>query len=110
MIVLSPLFLLSLLALAVGIHLLRCIRSPLNEVPGPTLAKFSSLVLKWHELRANRTRYIHSLHLKYGPVVRLAPNEVAFASGSAVKEIYCSGGSGYEKTEFYDLFKVYGRR
>jgi hypothetical protein len=110
MIVLSPLFLLPLLALIVGVHLLRCLRSPLNKVPGPMLAKFSSLVLKWHELQANRTRYVHRLHLQYGPAVRLAPNEVSFASGSAVKEIYCSGGSGYEKTEFYDLFKVYGRR
>jgi hypothetical protein len=27
-----------------------------------------------------------------------------------VKEIYCAGGSGYDKTEFYELFKVYGRR
>ena len=50
------------------------------------------------------------MHLKYGPVVRIAPNEVAFASSAAVKEIYGSGGSGYDKTEFYDMFKVYGRR
>ncbi len=61
-------------------------------------------------MQANRTRYIHKLHLQYGPVVRIAPNEVAFASAAAVKEIYCSGGGGYDKTEFYDLFKVYGRR
>ena len=65
----------------------------------------------WHEFRANRTRYIHQLHKHYGStVVRIAPNEVAFASADAVKDIYCSGGSGYDKTEFYDLFKVYGRR
>lgn len=84
--------------------------SPLNRLPGPWYAKFTSLVLKWNEFRAERTRYVHSLHLRYGPAVRLAPNEAAFASASAVKEIYCSGGSGYDKTEFYDLFKVYGRR
>jgi len=61
-------------------------------------------------LRANRRVYIHGLHLQYGPVVRIAPNEVSFTSPEAVKEVYCSGGSGYDKTEFYDLFKVYGRR
>lgn len=43
-------------------------------------------------------------------MVRIAPNEVSFASTAAVKEIYCSGGSGYDKTEFYNLFTVYGRR
>lgn len=92
-------------------------------------------MLKWHEFRANRTRYIHRLHLKYGPAVRIAPDEVSFASATAVKEIYCSGGSGFvscalalclfvgyllrptivltsvkDKTDFYDLFRVYGRR
>jgi hypothetical protein len=91
-------------------YLVRCLLSPLNAIPGPALAKYTSLVLKWHEFNANRTRYVHGLHLKYGPAVRLAPYEVAFASQAAVKEIYCSGGSGYDKTEFYDLFKVYGRR
>ncbi|KAK4106461.1 cytochrome P450 3A13 [Parathielavia hyrcaniae] len=107
---LSPLFItLSLVALAV--HTLRhALRSPLNQIPGPWYAKFTSLVLKWNEFRANRTRYIHDLHLKYGPSVRIAPFEVAFASAAAVKEIYCSGGSGYDKTEFYDMFRVYGRR
>jgi len=88
----------------------QALSSPLNRLPGPWFAKFTSLVLKWHEFRAQRTRYVHSLHLQFGPAVRIAPNEAAFASAAAVKEIYCSGGSGYDKTEFYDLFKVYGRR
>lgn len=110
---LSPLLIcLSLILLAA--HSLRqtlhCLKSPLNKIPGPWYAKLTTLVLKWHEFRANRTRYIHQLHLRYGPAVRIAPDEVAFASAAAVKEIYCSGGSGYDKTEFYDLFKVYGKR
>ncbi|KAK4157148.1 eukaryotic translation initiation factor 5 [Chaetomidium leptoderma] len=107
---LSPLLIgLSLVLLTV--HTLRqALTSPLNKIPGPWYAKFTSLVLKWHEFRTNRTRYIHDLHLQYGPSVRIAPSEVAFASAAAVKEIYCSGGSGYDKTEFYNLFKVYGRR
>lgn len=110
MIMLFQLFGLVTFALLSSIYLLKCLRSPLNRIPGPTLAKYTSWVLKWHELHANRTRYIHGLHLKYGLAVRIAPNEVAFASEEAVKEIYCSSGSGYDKTEFYDLFRVYGRR
>ncbi|KAJ9165474.1 Cytochrome P450 [Coniochaeta hoffmannii] len=107
---LSPAFGLILIAVLLSIYLLRCLSSPLNNIPGPVLAKYTSWILKWHEFHANRTRYIHALHLMYGPVVRIAPNEVAFASQGAVKEIYCSAGSGYDKTEFYDLFKAYGRR
>ncbi|KAL2024430.1 hypothetical protein VTK56DRAFT_8241 [Thermocarpiscus australiensis] len=107
---LSPLLLCSLLVLLIARTLCHVFSSPLNKIPGPWYARFTTLVLKWHEFRANRTRYIHRLHLKYGPAVRIAPDEVAFASGTAVKEIYCSGGSGYDKTSFYDLFQVYGRR
>ncbi|KAI0481179.1 cytochrome P450 [Xylariaceae sp. FL0804] len=82
----------------------------LDALPGPRAARFTSLVLRWHEMRGRRTRYVHDLHLKYGSAVRLAPREVAFASAAAVREIYGAGGSGYDKTEFYDLFQVYGRR
>jgi hypothetical protein len=67
-------------------------------------------VLKYYEFQGKRRVWIHSLHERYGLVVRLAPNEVAFANLEGMKEIYQSGGSGYDKTEFYDLFKQYGRR
>ncbi|GAB1320456.1 hypothetical protein MFIFM68171_10666 [Madurella fahalii] len=106
----APLLISLLLALIVAHTLRQSLSSPLNEIPGPWYAKFTTLILKWHEFRAERTRYIHRLHLEYGPAVRVAPDEVAFASAGAVKEIYCSGGSGYDKTDFYDLFRVYGRR
>ena len=111
MLLFSPsLVLLAVLGLASIFSLIRRLGSPLQKLPGPFLSRFTSLILRVHELRASRTPYIHRLHLKYGPAVRIAPNQVAFASLGAVKEIYASGGSGYDKTEFYDLFKVYGRR
>ncbi|UKZ96348.1 uncharacterized protein TrAFT101_011145 [Trichoderma asperellum] len=110
MLLLSPVVLLAAAALLATIQLIRCLRSPLSKIPGPTVSKFTTLVLKWKEIHAQRTTYVHQLHLQYGPVVRIAPNEVSFTSWEALKEIYCSGGSGYDKTEFYDLFKIYGRR
>lgn len=91
-------------------HLRQVFSSPLSKIPGPWYAKFTSAVLVWHAFKAHRTSYIHEMHKKYGPAVRVGPTEVAFASAGAVKEIYCSGGSGYDKEEFYDLFKIYGRR
>ena len=92
------------------LSLYRRLSSPLGRLEGPAISNITSLILKWHSLKGERTRYIHRLHLRYGPVVRVAPNEISFTSWAAVKEIYCSGGSGYDKTEFYDLFKIYGRR
>ncbi|KAF4961677.1 hypothetical protein FGADI_40 [Fusarium gaditjirri] len=41
-----------------------------------------------------------TLHRKYGPVVRVGPNEVWFNSKEAFHAIY-SSGSGYEKSDFY---------
>lgn len=110
LIMLSPLFGLIAFTFLSAIYAFRCLVSPLNKLPGPILARYTSWPLKWHQFRADRTRYVHSLHLKYGPVVRVAPNEVVFASLGAVKEIYCSAGSGYDKTEFYNLFTIFGRR
>ncbi|KAJ2904616.1 cytochrome P450 [Zalerion maritima] len=110
MALLSPITLILLLLAILLAEATRKHRSPLQAVTGPPISSITSLVLKWHEFRADRTGYIHQLHQRYGPVVRIAPNEVAFASPAAVKEIYGSGGSGYDKTEFYDLFTVFGRR
>ncbi|KAK4934678.1 hypothetical protein LTR10_024120 [Elasticomyces elasticus] len=57
----------------------------------------------YHDFIGTKRLWIHNLHLRYGCVVRLAPNEVSFASATALKEIYTSAG-GYAKTELYSLF------
>lgn len=110
MLLLNPLLLGATCLVLAILYVYRCVASPLRSLPGPKTSLFSSWILKYHELHANRTRYIHGLHQRYGPVVRIAPNEVSFASLEGVKEIYGSGGSGYDKTEFYNLFTIYGRR
>ncbi|KAI0146012.1 cytochrome P450 3A13 [Hypoxylon sp. NC0597] len=110
MLLLNPIFLGTACLVLALLYIWRCIASPLRTIPGPTISLFSSWTLKYHEFHAHRTRYVHHLHQRYGPVVRIAPNEVSFASLEGVKEIYGSGGSGYDKTEFYNLFMLYGRR
>ena len=90
--------------------LIRCGRSPIIKVPGPIYTKFTSLCLMKREFSSNRRLYIHRLHQQYGPVVRLSPNEVSFTSLEALKEIYTSGGSGFDKTEFYSLFMQFKTR
>ncbi|KAM5382641.1 hypothetical protein ACJZ2D_002431 [Fusarium nematophilum] len=110
MLILSPAFIAGAVLLLLLIHIVVRLTSATASIPGPVVSNFTSLALKWHELNANRTMYIHDLHKKYGPVVRVAPKEVSFTSPTALKEIYASGGSGYDKTEFYNLFQVYGKR
>lgn len=110
MALLSPSILAVAAVLVVLARVVVRLTSPLARLPGPTISKVTSLWLKYNELRAERTAYVHGLHKRYGPVVRVAPDEVSFTSWAAVKEIYCSGGSGYDKTEFYDLFKIFGKR
>ncbi|OCH89926.1 cytochrome P450 [Obba rivulosa] len=82
----------------------RVFRSPLAHLPGPQITVISGLCLVFKEFTRQRRKWIHKLHLQYGPIVRLSPNEVSFATWDAAKEIYVSGGSGYDKTSFYDLF------
>src|SRR5882724_1462469 len=84
--------------------------SSLSKLPGPRYTLFSEFYLMIQEFTGKRREYIHELHRSYGPVVRLGPNEVSFTSLEAMKEIYSSGGSGYDKTEFYTLFKQFNTR
>ncbi|KAL5360573.1 cytochrome P450 [Aspergillus floccosus] len=93
--------------LGLGVFLFRSLSSPVAKVPGPWYTLFTGLAIKYHEFTATRRVFIHDLHKQYGPVVRIAPNEVSFASLEAIREIYASGGSGYDKTEYYDLFRQF---
>ena len=44
--------------------------------------------------------YIHNLHAEYGPIVRIAPNEVAIADVEAFKTIH-HHRTGYPKSSWY---------
>jgi hypothetical protein len=95
-------------AILVSGYIIVCgIVSPLSTIPGPWYTRFTSLWIKYQEFTANRRESIHHLHKVYGPVVRLGPNELSFTSLDAIREIYASGGSGYDKTEYYDLFRQF---
>ncbi|KAI2477912.1 CypX Cytochrome P450 [Pyrenophora tritici-repentis] len=45
------------------------------------------------------------LHQRYGPIVRIAPNEIAVADPEAIRTIY-SSHSGFVKTDFYLPFRA----
>ncbi|KAF4337593.1 cytochrome p450 3a17 [Fusarium beomiforme] len=81
--------------------LANALKSPLRGLPGPWYTRFTHLVLKWHILTGNRVHYIHALHQRYGPVVRVAPGEVAVSDLEAFSKIH-KIGSGFLKSSWYD--------
>ncbi|TQN64417.1 Cytochrome P450 monooxygenase, partial [Colletotrichum shisoi] len=77
--------------------------SPLRRYPGPFLASTTRL---WKVLStASRKTHLHhiALHRRYGPVVRIAPNEVSIASPEAARTVL-SAGKRFYKTAFYAVF------
>ncbi|KAL5499108.1 hypothetical protein ACEPAH_1626 [Sanghuangporus vaninii] len=76
-----------------------------NGVTGPILARFSDIWLGWVATRARRSEVVHALHKKYGPFVRLAPNQVSISDPDAIKVVYAHG-NGPTKSDYYDVFVV----
>ncbi|KAI0121149.1 cytochrome P450, partial [Xylariales sp. AK1849] len=77
------------------------LRSPLASLPGPWHSRFTRLPLKYHILAGQRMYYQHRLHEKYGPIVRIGPEEVAVADLEAFSQIHRIG-SGFNKAPWYD--------
>ncbi|KIW34719.1 uncharacterized protein PV07_01477 [Cladophialophora immunda] len=82
--------------------------SPLAKVKGPFWASLSPL---WKLLTFNNGNFhetILALHEKYGPIVRIAPNEVIISDKSAIREIYNTvQGRDFLKTTYYDAFTAF---
>lgn len=95
------------LATLIAFYILNLLRrryaSPLRHIPGPFLASMTR-AWKVKELWAGHMETTQrELHRKYGPVVRIAPNELSFASPSAARDIF-TVGKGFHKTDFYSIF------
>jgi hypothetical protein len=74
-----------------------------SAVPGPLIARLTSKWILFVDLSGFRGRTVDALHKKYGPVVRLAPNELSFSELSCIKAIYGTGGICI-KSPAYDNF------
>ncbi|GLB11388.1 hypothetical protein AtubIFM57258_008256 [Aspergillus tubingensis] len=79
------------------------LRSPLRHIPGPLYTRATRLPLKLSIVTGKRIYFIHDLHQKYGPVVRIAPDEVSISSLPEFKEIH-RVGSAFLKTPWYQKF------
>ncbi|KAJ9609570.1 hypothetical protein H2200_005897 [Cladophialophora chaetospira] len=79
--------------------------SPLRSVPGPLLARLSTKWLTIVDLGGYRTLTIHELHRKYGPTVRVAPNELSFSNSECVREIY-GQQTNFLKAKIYETMSL----
>lgn len=65
--------------------------STLRHVPGPWHAKFTDIVLRYHNVVGDKFHWLNGVHKKYGPYVRIAPDEVAVCDPAAVKKVHGLG-------------------
>lgn len=100
----------------------RCFH-PLAKYPGPFLASISRSWIMMQVIRAKAEKTQQDLHAKFGkliltpfleshltfpgPVIRIAPNEVAIADPQAIKTIY-SINSGFTKVASHRFRSTYG--
>ncbi|KAK1983994.1 cytochrome P450 [Colletotrichum cereale] len=80
---------------------------PLRKIPGPWIAAISPLWLWYHSYAGDETTSIEQLHSVYGPVVRIAPNDVDISDGAALAPIYLEKG-GFLKAPYYSNFDFDG--
>ncbi|KAK4173808.1 putative cytochrome P450 pisatin demethylase-like protein [Triangularia setosa] len=78
---------------------------PYSKYPGPFLASITRLwIIK--ELWSGKAEVTQrEWHTKYGPIIRIAPDEVSISDPSVIKTIY-GAGTTFTKTEFYKAFSA----
>lgn len=77
--------------------------SPLRHYPGPLLASGSRLWKVWSTWSGHTETDHIRIHEVYGPIVRIAPNELSLSSPHAAREVLAAG-KGFHKTDFYGVF------
>ncbi|KAK5382251.1 hypothetical protein LTR20_006117 [Exophiala xenobiotica] len=100
---LSPTALLLIVAvLALGQVLSARYLNPLRKIPGPWLASVTKLWKVHKTLQERMERENIRLHQKYGPIVRIAPNEVSIDDPEESLRIIYGPGSQYRKARWYE--------
>ena len=95
----------SVLTVLTTIIIYRLYLHPLAHIPGPLLARLTSLWLYREVYRGTEASTLVELHKKYGKVVRISPKEVDVDDGAALHTIYVKGG-GFKKAPYYQNFDI----
>lgn len=82
---------------------------PLRNFPGPLLARGTAFWRFKRLFSGNLPQAVREVHEKYGPVVRIAPYELAFTDSQAWKDIYGHHGS-YEMAKDDKFYRQMSNR
>ncbi|KAI0533243.1 cytochrome P450 [Xylaria digitata] len=98
------LFLLIIVGRFVGDIVYNLYFHPLRKFPGPLLARASDVCFSYWFHGGRQPYKILDLHLKYGPVVRVAPNDLVFNTAQSWQDIYGfrQGHRTFIKGKFYE--------
>ncbi|KAF2267484.1 cytochrome P450 [Lojkania enalia] len=80
---------------------------PLRSFPGPISARATALTYHYASVKGNLHLWLQSLHERYGPVVRFAPNELSFITPSVWRDAYGYRATAFTKDKIFygpDLF------
>ncbi|KAL1304627.1 hypothetical protein AAFC00_003592 [Neodothiora populina] len=100
---LGLIFVLSIITIAIY----RLIFHPLSSIPGPFACRLTSFWTYYHSYVGDECTLITQFHDSYGPVIRVAPNEICIADGSCLGPIYNDKG-GFAKADCYRNFDIEG--
>jgi hypothetical protein len=91
-----------ILYLLYHVFLFPLFRSDLRSIPGPFVAKFTDLYRLWLVRTGSAHEHHLRLHRRYGPLVRIGPNNVSVGSPAAIPILY-NTRTRYPKSAFYPV-------
>lgn len=68
--------------------IITALRPGLRAIPGPFIARISSLYRPWKISKGDAPDFYRRLHETYGPIVRTGPNTVDISDPKAISTIY----------------------
>ncbi|CAL1711925.1 unnamed protein product [Somion occarium] len=77
---------------------------PLAQYPGPILNKITQLAPMWTVYTGHQHLTNHKLHAKYGPIVRIGPNDLSIVDVDAVNSVL--GAGGLPKGQYYNARQI----
>ncbi|KAL7627061.1 hypothetical protein AAE478_003837 [Parahypoxylon ruwenzoriense] len=81
---------------------------PLRNFPGPLAGRATNLWRASKSVSGDMPQTVKQLHDKYGPVVRISPNELSFIESQAWKDIYGHHAS-YEMAKDPKFYRLLGK-
>lgn len=83
-----PLCIVSFFVCYVVCSIVTALKPGLRSIPGPAIARFSSLYRPWKISKGDAGKFYLKLHEKYGAIVRTGPNTVDISDPKALPIIY----------------------